>query len=409
MQWFFRAKPALQPRRIRHAGAMKRISTLLLIVLLGVSSMGAAESRPADAKAMPPQAQKLAQTISLLTGVAISPLMGVSGVGAYQYFQAKTPEARARLPWYANPLFWVPALLLVGVCFVKDTAGTALPSALKKPFDVADTCEHKISGLVATGAFVPIAASIFTAPAAGASLGGAGFAAVDLHVLYNALMVPISMAAFFVVFLASNAINILILLSPFTTVDAALKSFRLAILGTVVASAWANPWVGAAWALIIIFLSYLIAGWSFRLSHFGLVFVWEFLTLRRKRFTPDAKANSLFLSRKINKVPARTYGKLSRDDQRRLVLNYRPWLVLPQRTLVLPEGNYCVGQGLFFSEIHQIQGDTSKAVILLPPRYQSHEQQLVGIYGLVDVRPVGLRAAWAWIRGMFGGAKTATA
>jgi hypothetical protein len=68
-----------------------------------------------------------------------------------------------------------------------------------------------------------------------------------------------------------------------------------------------------------------------------------------------------------------------------------------------------VGQGLFFSEIHQIQGDTSKAVILLPPRYQSHEQQLVGIYGLVDVRPVGLRAAWAWIRGLFGGAKTATA
>ena len=36
--------------------------------------------------------------------------------------------------------------------------------------------------------------------------------------------VPVSMVAFFIVFLASNAINILILLSPFTTVDAALKS-----------------------------------------------------------------------------------------------------------------------------------------------------------------------------------------
>jgi hypothetical protein len=49
-----------------------------------------------------------------------------------------------------------------------------------------------------------------------------------LHWLYNALMVPIAMAAFFIVFLASNAINILILLSPFTTVDAALKGFRTA-------------------------------------------------------------------------------------------------------------------------------------------------------------------------------------
>ena len=37
-----------------------------------------------------------------------------------------------------------------------------------------------------------------------------------------------------IVFLAANAINILILLSPFTIVDAALKTFRTAILATVV-------------------------------------------------------------------------------------------------------------------------------------------------------------------------------
>ena len=177
-----------------------------------------------------PGAEKVAQTISMITGVAISPLMGVGAVGAYQYFHAQTPEQKARLPWFAQPLFWVPALLLVGACFVKDTAGTMLPSVVKKPFDVAETVEHKISGLVATGAFVPIAASIFHAPnATGASLSAMGFAAIDLHWLYNGIMVPVSMAAFVVVFLASNAINILILLSPFTTVDAALKSFRLFI------------------------------------------------------------------------------------------------------------------------------------------------------------------------------------
>jgi hypothetical protein len=112
-----------------------------------------------------PQAKKLAETVSMITGVAISPLMGVSAVGWWQWHNAKTPEQQAALPWFANPLFFVPALLLVGACFLKDTAGIAIPTALKKPFDVAETAEHKVSGLVATGAFVPIAASIFHAPA----------------------------------------------------------------------------------------------------------------------------------------------------------------------------------------------------------------------------------------------------
>jgi hypothetical protein len=301
-------------------------------------------------------------------------------------------------------LFWAPALLLVGACFVKDTAGTLLPTVVKKPFDVAETVEHKISGLVATGAFVPIAASIFHAPdATGASLSGMGFAAIDLHWLYNGIMVPVAMAAFVVVFLASNAINILILLSPFTTVDAALKSFRLFILSTVAVSAWANPWIGAGWALIVIAFCWLISGWSFRLSHFGLVFVWEFITRRCNRYTPDKTVNRMFLGRKINKAPARTYGKLTRDDKGNLVLNYRPWLVLPERTVVLPEGKYAIGKGLFFSEIDRLEGDSAKIALLLPPRYRSHEEQLASIYGFADVRPTGLRAVWQWIKSLFGG------
>ena len=378
------------------------VSLLVTLALCAIpfSARAATETKPAGN--LP--GQQIAQHISLLTGVAISPLMGVGAVGAYQYFKAKTPEQKARLPWYANPLFWVPALLLVAACFVKDTAGAALPTAAKKPLDIAETVEHKISGLVATGAFVPIAASIFHASGSGdgSALSSYGFAAIDLSWLYNAIMIPISMAAFFIVFLASNAINILILLSPFTTVDAALKSFRLAILGTVTVSAWANPWIGAAWALIIILISWLIAGWSFRLSHFGMAFVWDFLTFRRRRFTPDAKANKVFLGRKVNKVPTRTYGKLTRNEAGKLVLTYRPWLVLPPRTLEMPEGNYAPGRGLFYSEVLRIEGEEAKTMILLPPRYRGHEEQLEKIYGFSATREVGLRAAWKWLKELCG-------
>ena len=370
-----------------------------------------AETQSAPAKSGYAQPGKhFAESISTLTGVAISPLLGTSAYGAVMYTRT-AKEKRASLPWFAQPWFFVPALILVAACFVKDTAGTALPTALKKPLDVVETVEHKISGLVATGAFVPFVAAIMhdTAPPE-ALLSSMGFAAADFSWLYNVIIVPVSMIAFFIVFLASNAINILILLSPFTTVDAALKSFRLAILGTVAGSAWMNPWFGAAWALIIVLISYFIAGWSFRLSHFGLVFVWDTLTFRRKRFTPDAAENKLFLWRKVNKVPARTYGRLKRDDKGNFVLTYRPWLVLPARTVVLPEGKYAVGNAVFWQSLQRVEGDDSENIVLLPPRYRGHEEELVKVYGLTGVREAGLRRAWKWIKDLFtGGPQTATA
>ena len=386
---------------------MKKRNILLLLAAVLVALPLGATAGVSDGKSAAadpnPAAKKLCETVSLITGVAISPLLGVGAVGAYDYFKAGSPEERAKLPWFANPWFWVPALLLVGVCFLKDAAGaTVLPTALKKPLDVAETVEHKISGLVATGAFVPIAASIFHSSSPdGASLAALGFGAIDLHWLYNALMVPVAMAAFLVVFLASNAINILILLSPFTTVDTALKAFRTAVLASVVATSFMNPWIGAAWALIVILISWLIAGWSFRLSHFGLVFAWEFITGSKNRFRPDARENNLFLGRKLNKVPTRTYGKLFRNEKGELVFNYRPWLVLPPRTLILPAGNYEAGRGVFYSEILRVEGDSAKTVILLPPRYRGHEEEIAKIYNLAGTRDVGLRAAWAWFKGLF--------
>ena len=78
----------------------------------------------------------LAHTISEITGVAISPLLGVSAVGAWKYFHAQTPQQFARLPWFAQPWFWIPAFVLVTACFLKDTAGIAAPRLLKKPLEI---------------------------------------------------------------------------------------------------------------------------------------------------------------------------------------------------------------------------------------------------------------------------------
>jgi hypothetical protein len=364
---------------------------------------------PAASKNAPPPGVGIANTLSTITGVAISPLFGVSAVGCYQYMKAQDdPEKIAKLPWFANPLFWVPGLLVVLACFIKDSAGIALPVTLKKPFDIAETIEHKISGLVATGAFVPIMVNfIREANSPGEpvnlSLAAMGFAAVDSHWLYSTLMIPAAMAVFFIVFLASNAINILILLSPFGVVDASLKAFRTTILASVVGTAWINPWMGAAWSLVIIFISWLIAGWSFRLSHFGLTFVWEFVTRAKNRFIPDAKENRVFLGRKTGKVPTRTYGTLFRNEKNELEFHYHPWLVLSRRTLVLPAGNYETGRGFFYSEILRVENNSARTAFLLSPRYRGHEERIAAIYDFAGTRDIGLRAAWTWFKSLFTG------
>jgi hypothetical protein len=389
---------------------MRHLVLIGAIVALGTGCWGASAAPAAEPAATAPTTNavtpgvELARAVSEVTGVAISPLLGVSTVGAWRYFHANTPQQRARLPWFAQPWFWIAGFVLVTACFLKDTLGITAPRLVKKPLDVADAIEHKISGLVAAGAFVPLVIAVFPPAEPEAALHGSyGFlAAIDLSYLGNGLLVPAALLAFFFVFLASNAINVLILLSPFAVMDTALKGFRLLVLLTVAGTAFISPWVGVTWALVIILIAYCIAGWSFRLSHFGLIFIWDIVTVRSGRFVPDKAANRMLVARAMDHVPARTYGTLRRDEAGNLVLHYRPWLVLPKRTLVLPQGQYVIGKGLFYSQIMRVADRGLFAVMLLPPRYRGHEETLVSIYGLAGVRDAGLRAVSRWLREALG-------
>src|SRR5688572_21199567 len=390
---------------------MKRLLWPVLALVLCLAVIGTYVATAAEtAKRVTPPSSKstpgleAAQAISMITGVAISPLLGVSGIGAWKWWNTPS-EKRAKLAWYAQPWFWIPALLLVAVAFVKDTFGTALPTAVKKPFDIAEAVENKISGLVAAGAFVPLIAAIFTVAGSDDSsmFSEAGLAMINLTPLLNILTIPAAVAAFVVVFMVSHVINVLIIISPFTTVDAALKSVRLFFLTTVAGSAFVNPYVGAAWSLLIILVCFLLAGWAFRLMIFGSVFTWDMITFRKTRFKVEPDANWVFTARQMKKTPIRSYGRLSRSPEGELTLSYRPWLFLPRRSLTLPAGRYAVGRGLFYSEIIVIDGDEATTAVTLPPRYRSHEEELSSIYSLGGVQDVGmvkgLKAVWNWVTG----------
>jgi hypothetical protein len=400
---------------------MKR-PLLLVIVLLSVGLLAstvwaaeAAKPAPAAPKAKSPGIE-LATMASQVTGIAISPLLGAGGVGAYQYLKADTEAEKAALPWFAAPSFWLPALLLVGVCAFKDSFAAMVPPGLKKPLDIAETVENKISGLVAAGAVLPSliavgsklimeSANLGPTTTLGGGLAFLPVGAIDTSWLLTVLMVPLSIAVFAVVWVVGHAINVLILISPWGGVDTVLKGLRTAVLSLVAATAYIDPVVGVTLSVVIVVAAYFMAGWAFRLMVFGSVFTWDFFTLRSRRFQLLADGNKVFTGRPIGKTPMRTYGRLHQTADGKLLFKFRPWLVLAEQTIEVPREGLVVGKGVFFSEIlgFDKEADKNRTLLLLPPRYRGHEELLARTYHISGTCDVGLRKAWSWIKEAIGG------
>jgi hypothetical protein len=398
---------------------MKRFAPLVILALcLSLLSLPllAQGNAKAQAGAVKTPGLELAALATQVTGIAISPLLGVSAVGAYQWWGAKTDEQKANLPWFANPSFWALGLLLVVVVALKDSAGATLPPGWKKPLDVAETIENKVSGLVAAGAVIPSLVTLGsklmmdstgiggTVEVHATGLAMLPVAAFDVSWLLSLLMVPLSLAVFGVVWLTSHAINVLILLSPWGAIDAALKGLRASLLGLVTATAWIDPVVGATLSVLIIVIAYFTAGWAFRLTVFGTVFCWDFFTVRRKRFQLLADGNKLFTGSRFEGVPPRTYGRLHQAADGSLTLKFRPWLVLAEREVPVPREGLVVGRGVFYSEVlgHDPKADKNRTLLLLPPRYLGHEELFARTYHISGTCEVGLRRAWSWIKEALG-------
>src|SRR5512138_1133507 len=125
---------------------MKRFAPLVLVVLvLGIilaPLAWAAGSAAGQSSGRGAPGAPVATAITTVTGIAISPLLGTAGYGAYQWFTAKE-GTRDKLPWYAQMKFWLPALLIVAAVAAKDAFGATVPPGWKKPLDVMETVENK--------------------------------------------------------------------------------------------------------------------------------------------------------------------------------------------------------------------------------------------------------------------------
>ena len=370
--------------------------------------------RAADPEAVPPPSEEaylpgvaLTQGITEITGVAISPLLGVSSVGAWRYW--KTPAAgRASLPWYAQPWAWGTGLALLALCFLKDSLGTAVPGVLKKPFDMVELFENKASALVASGAFVPLVAQemvkhlqaerALEVPVA--SIAALGFAGIDAAWL----IVPAAVIAFLLVWICSHAINVLIILSPFSTLDALLKLARTGVLASVGLVYLIAPWLAAALCLVIIAVAAWLAPAALRLAIFGSRYAADILLpwRGRKRATPE-QPHAFTLGR-VAGLPPRTGGRMVLLDDGSAVFRYRRWCVLDERTIPLPDGTRHLEKGLLSPAlVHRAGGEEMKLLLFLP-RYRGHEEGMVGHLKLHGVREHSLARGFAalkeWVRGI---------
>jgi hypothetical protein len=180
-----------------------------------------------------------------VTSVAVSPLLGVCLLGAWDYF--RTPQAqRIRLPYYTSPAFWIPIGILLILIFVKDTVGGFAP-IIKKPLDAIEVLLLNKASLVLIGfpvlfqqieaiagvdSFKRLFGGILSGlePVVYASSGPAGFVDTAGHVTLTVLAILAGSAAVVVVWLVAHAIDVLLLLSPFPFLDVLLRELRLGSL-----------------------------------------------------------------------------------------------------------------------------------------------------------------------------------
>jgi len=351
----------------------------------------------------------LAQGITEVTGVAISPLLGVSAVGAWRYWRTDA-AMRDDLPWFCQPWAWGTGLALLALCFLKDSLGTAVPGVLKKPFDMIELFENKASAAVASAAFVPVVAGQMAehfkalhpgaAAAPTAAIFGSSIAFIDMAWLF----VPLAVFAFLMVWICSHAINVLIILSPFSTVDAALKLMRTGLLVMVGLAYAIAPWLAAVFCLLIIAVAIWLAPSAMRLAIFGARFAGDILLPWRgkSRATPD-KPHAFTLGR-IGDLPARTGGRIIILDDGKAVFRYRRFCILDERSVPLPDGNRVLAKGLLSPALfHRPSGggDETKLLLFLP-RYRGREEDMATPLKAIGVREHALSRGFGAVRGFIG-------
>ncbi|MCC8165232.1 MAG: hypothetical protein LIQ31_03555, partial [Planctomycetes bacterium] len=214
------------------------------------------------------------------------------------------------------------------------------------------------------------------------------------------------------VWMTFNVVDVLILICPFPGLDALLKSFRLAVVGGLAAVSHLSPNTALVIAIIIAAVSLVLAGWSFRLSLFGLIYSTDIIFFRRGTIATDPGVVAFSSSGAKNAfgLPLRTVGRLEKAYNGELAFSYRQWLLLPRKTVSLGGADgYAAGVG-FLNPFLVTTAAPDVPVLRLAPRYRGRETILADLFGLSAVVACGVGGSLRqWLGAQFGRGATADA
>ena len=353
--------------------------------------------------------------------MAVSPLLGVVLLGAGHYFTAAEAD-RPALPWHASPRFWGSAAVLLGLLFLKDSSKVALPKLLVAPLDALETLlEKNLSGLLA----LPVLASAFST---------GDFAALQaLGTQATELLLPVAwagetpaaaasglpgailgggatLAIYAVIWVCSQAGNVLILLSPSSLLDSLLIAAKTTIAVLLLGLAGTLP--GQLLALVLVLLALRLFPRALRLVVFGTLVSQDLVRHRLLgRPVPSPAADRpvrCFTSCRLGDLSLLTCGRLGVQDGA-LAFSWRPLMVGRERSVqtTIDPATCTLGRG-FLSPV-VCWRDTGAAarvqLFRLLPATAAHLDLVAAQLGVRGQEETSVRSrlaeGWRWCRSLF--------
>ncbi len=402
---------------------------LLVLALLAVPLVAqtpaapSAPATPVPAAESPAQTlsrgMQIAQAVSTVTSTAISPLLGVCILGAWEFY--RTPfEKRSQLPGHLRPRFFFPIAFLLLLILFKDTLGGMTP-LVKKPLDALEVLMlnkaslfligipvvlHETARILGRTSLLDLLAALEPVVHAQSGAAPSGLARTGTALL-ALLLVASGFVITFIVWVVGHAFDVLVLLSPFPFVDILLKGMRALACAALSFLTILDPRVALLVSLAVVIVCALLAGWAIRLLVFGAVFSSDLIrTIVFFDYYKPKPGEPLagFTARPIGDIPRRAYVHLVRRDDGGLELRHRRWFVGAEAAVPLPgEHGYDIGVGLFQpSLIETNRGRRYTIQIRLLPRYRKSEQNIAGMLGVKGVRDIrfgaGLESFWGWLK-----------
>jgi hypothetical protein len=361
----------LRSARLRRWGRRFRLPILLCALTLPLAA------EPKSTVDVLTRGQQISTAVAAVTSTAISPLLGVCLLGIYDYARA-TPEARATLPFYSRPHFWIPIGILLILIFFKDSVGGTI-HLLKKPLDAMEVLVlnkaalvliafpvmfHQVSKLTGIRDIAELIQPVVYAAQPGALETAGHWGTAGLMLLAGSVIT-------LVVWVVGHAADVLALLSPVPFVDLLVKVSRAVVMLAVAGCAIVNPTLGLIASGIVIAICALLFWLALRVLILGTIFALDLLFLKKE--TPSAAVRA-FTVGKIQGMPRQTLGKLTRDPNG--ILEFRYW---PARRIRLEDASaYEVARGILYPTV-QLQ---NKLQFRLLPRYRGSEEAVRAALGL---------------------------